>query len=111
MPLVCLFSLSIRVTINPPLQGKCYRDCSYDCRHSTDSDFIFQDLSLLTHLSQADIQHLQSVGKDAQAARQQFILRDDEEPVWKHIQTLKDGRVDFVLDNCMLWFFIGKTKC
>ncbi|KIM37931.1 hypothetical protein M413DRAFT_448192 [Hebeloma cylindrosporum] len=57
------------------------------------------DLSLLTHLSQADIQHLQSVGKDAQVARQKFILKDDEEPVWKHIQTLKDGRVDFVLDN------------
>lgn len=27
-----------------------------------------QDLSLLTHLSPADIEHLQSVGKDAQAA-------------------------------------------
>jgi hypothetical protein len=68
-------------------------------------------LSLLTHLSQADIQHLQSVGKDAQAARQQFILKDDEEPVWKHIQTLEDGRVDFVLDNCMFWLFIGQMTC
>jgi len=57
------------------------------------------DLSLLTHLSMDDIEHLQSVGKDAQAARQQFILKDDQEKVWSHVKTLKDGRVDFVLDN------------
>ncbi|KDR74116.1 hypothetical protein GALMADRAFT_71559, partial [Galerina marginata CBS 339.88] len=60
---------------------------------------LWYDLSLLTHLSQSDIQHLQSVGKEAQTARQQFILKDDEEPVWKHIQSLKKGQVDFVLDN------------
>lgn len=51
-------------------------------------------------MTEADIQNLQSVGKDARIARQQFILKDDEEVVWKHIQTLKDGQVDFVLDNC-----------
>ncbi|KAF8961610.1 hypothetical protein BDZ97DRAFT_1664024 [Flammula alnicola] len=61
---------------------------------------LWYDLSLLTHLSQADIQHLQSVGKEAQAARQKFILKDDEESVWKHIQTLKHDQVDFILDNC-----------
>jgi len=65
----------------------------------------------LTHLSQADIQHLQSIGKDEQAARQQFILKDDEESVWKHIQTLKDGRVDFVLDNCMFYKFYSIKPC
>jgi len=57
------------------------------------------DLSLLTHLSQADIQQLQSVGKESQAARKKYILRDDEEAVWKHIQTLKGAQFDFVLDN------------
>ncbi|KAF9480662.1 DUF89 domain-containing protein [Pholiota conissans] len=57
------------------------------------------DLSLLTHLSQADIQNLQSVGKEAQTARAKFILKDDEEAVWAHLQTLKGGRVDFILDN------------
>ncbi|KAF5375354.1 hypothetical protein D9615_008020 [Tricholomella constricta] len=57
------------------------------------------DLSLLTHMSPDDIRHLQSVGKDAQAARQQFILKDDQEQLWKHLSSLKDGRVDFVLDN------------
>ncbi|KAI0063016.1 DUF89 domain-containing protein [Artomyces pyxidatus] len=57
------------------------------------------DLSLLTHMTPEDIQHLQTVGKEAQQARKEFILKDDQEAVWKHIQTLKDGRVDFVLDN------------
>lgn len=60
-----------------------------------------QDLSLLTHLSPSDIEHLQSVGKEAQAARQEFILKDDQDAVWKHVQSLKDGRLDFVLDNGM----------
>ena len=56
---------------------------------------------MLTHLSHEDIQHLPSVGKDAQAARAQYILRDDQEKVWSHLtsQANKDSRVDFVLDN------------
>ena len=53
----------------------------------------------MTNLSLSDIEHLQSVGKDAQAARQAFILKDDQENVWNHIQNVKDGRVDIVLDN------------
>ena len=59
-----------------------------------------QDLSLLTNLSLSDIEHLQSVGKEAQAARQSFILKDDQDSVWNHIQKVRDGRVDFILDNC-----------
>ncbi|KAF7326870.1 DUF89 domain-containing protein [Mycena venus] len=57
------------------------------------------DLSLLTHLSASDIEHLQTVGKDAQAARAEFILRDDQEKVWSHVKSLSNGKVDFVLDN------------
>ncbi|EPQ55777.1 DUF89-domain-containing protein [Gloeophyllum trabeum ATCC 11539] len=59
------------------------------------------DLSLLTHLSHADIQKLQSVGRDAQAARREFILRDDGDKAWEAIREGKggEGRVDFVLDN------------
>ncbi|KAI0651281.1 DUF89 domain-containing protein [Trametes meyenii] len=60
------------------------------------------DLSMLTHLSHEDIQHLQSVGRDAQAARAEFILKDDQEKVWNHLTSLSgkpDSRVDFVLDN------------
>jgi hypothetical protein len=70
-----------------------------------------QDLSLLTHLSEDDIRHLQSVGKDAQAARKQFILKDDQEAIWNHLQSLRGDQIDFVLDNCALslliirWFY------
>jgi len=58
-----------------------------------------QDLSLLTHLSPSDIEHLQSVGKDAQEARKEFILKDDQEQVWEHVKSFNGRRVDFVLDN------------
>ncbi|EIN05895.1 DUF89-domain-containing protein [Punctularia strigosozonata HHB-11173 SS5] len=57
------------------------------------------DLSLLTNPSHADIQDLQSVGRDAQEKRKDFILRDDQDTVWAHLKTLKGGRVDFALDN------------
>ncbi|KAJ3727729.1 DUF89 domain-containing protein [Lentinula raphanica] len=62
-------------------------------------NFGLQDLSLLTHISLAEIEKLQSVGKEMQAARKEFILRDDQEKAWDHLMTVKDGRVDFVLDN------------
>jgi hypothetical protein len=58
-----------------------------------------QDLSLLTHLSSVDIAKLQSVGKEAQAERKKFILKDDQERVWQLLKSLEGGRVDFVLDN------------
>ncbi|EPS95492.1 hypothetical protein FOMPIDRAFT_1132343 [Fomitopsis schrenkii] len=58
-----------------------------------------QDLSLLTHMSHEDIEHLQSVGKDAQAARKDYILADDQDKVWSHIEQLEGARIDFVLDN------------
>jgi len=58
-----------------------------------------KDLSLLTHHSLADIEALQSVGKDS--AKQEFILRNDTDAVWNILKNLNDGRIDFVLDNCM----------
>ncbi|KAG6370737.1 hypothetical protein JVT61DRAFT_11124 [Boletus reticuloceps] len=60
------------------------------------------DLSLLTHLKPSDIEDLQTVlGKDAQLARQAFILKDDQEAVWEYIKTLGGSgkRCDFILDN------------
>lgn len=57
------------------------------------------DLSLLTHMTEEDIRNLQTVEKDAQAARSKFILKDDLPQVWEHVKSLKDARVDFVLDN------------
>ncbi|KAG1758126.1 hypothetical protein EDD22DRAFT_912194 [Suillus occidentalis] len=62
---------------------------------------LWLDLSLLTHLSPSDIEHLQTVGKEAQEARSDFILRDDQGAVWNYIMTLANQgeRLDFVLDN------------
>ncbi|KAF9219362.1 DUF89 domain-containing protein [Gyrodon lividus] len=59
------------------------------------------DLSLLTHLTQSDLEHLQTVGKDAQQSRKEFILKDDQEAVWEYVKSLvgPGGRCDFVLDN------------
>jgi hypothetical protein len=58
-----------------------------------------QDLSFLTHVSSTDISKLQYVGKEAQAERQKFILKDDQVRVWQHLKSMEGGRVDFVLDN------------
>lgn len=46
-----------------------------------------------------DIENLQAIGRDAQNARKEFILKDDQSAAWEHITTLKDARIDFVLDN------------
>ncbi|CAG7851125.1 Protein-glutamate O-methyltransferase SPCC1393.13 {ECO:0000250/UniProtKB:Q9H993} {ECO:0000250/UniProtKB:Q9H993} [Serendipita indica DSM 11827] len=56
------------------------------------------DLSLLTNMSHADIQKLQSVSKDEQAERAQFILRDDGAKAWEQLRRSRE-RVDMVLDN------------
>ncbi|KDQ17073.1 hypothetical protein BOTBODRAFT_30461, partial [Botryobasidium botryosum FD-172 SS1] len=52
------------------------------------------DLSLLPLLSHADIQALQSSKHGAK-----YVLRDDTRSVWEHVKTMKDGRLDIVLDN------------
>lgn len=51
-------------------------------------------------MSVSDIERLQAVGKEAQAARHEFILKDDQDAVWNHFKSLNDARVDIVLDNC-----------
>ena len=58
-----------------------------------------KDLSLLTNLTHEDILKLQSVGKDAQEERRAYILRDDEKDAFEHLRSLRDARVDLVLDN------------
>ncbi|THH07253.1 hypothetical protein EW145_g3507 [Phellinidium pouzarii] len=57
------------------------------------------DLSLLTNLTHDDILKLQSVGKDAQEERKAFLLHDDEKDAFTHLVTLRDARIDFILDN------------
>ena len=52
-------------------------------------------------MTKDDIAHLQTIGRDAQAARKDYILKDDQDKVWDHLKSLKgDGvKVDFILDN------------
>ena len=59
---------------------------------------------MLTNLTHEDIRKLQSVGHEEQEKRRQFILKDDSQKAWDHLKTLKDARVDFVLDNCEYTF-------
>ena len=60
------------------------------------------DLSLLTHMTEEDIRNLQTVEKEAQAARSKFILKDDQDAAWNQVKSLSNARVDFVLDNSRL---------
>lgn len=57
------------------------------------------DLSLLVDLKYEDLQKLQAVGSAAQAEQAKMILRNDIPKVWELLKTMKDGRVDIVLDN------------
>jgi hypothetical protein len=57
-----------------------------------------QDLSLLTNMTHADIQKLQTVSKDEQTARAQYILLDNGEQAWDQLRKSRD-RVDIILDN------------
>lgn len=63
------------------------------------SKLISQDLSLLVDLKYEDLQKLQAVGAEAQAEQAKMILRNDLPQVWEHVKSLKNGRVDIVLDN------------
>jgi len=55
-------------------------------------------------MSSADIERLQSVGKEAQSASRQYILRDDIDQAWTHLSNLRGSRLDIVLDNCKQYF-------
>ncbi|KAI3481645.1 hypothetical protein L1887_55778 [Cichorium endivia] len=57
------------------------------------------DLSLLTNLSYADLQALQTTGREQQQARSKYILANDLDKAWTRISSLNNGRVDIVLDN------------
>ncbi|KIM27135.1 hypothetical protein M408DRAFT_330244 [Serendipita vermifera MAFF 305830] len=72
------------------------------------------DLSLLTNMTHEDIQKLQTVTKDEQAERAQYILLDNGEQAWDQLRKSHD-RVDIVLDNDLilaefLVSFMGVSK-
>jgi hypothetical protein len=58
---------------------------------------------LLIDLKYEDLQKLQAVGAKAQQEQAKFILRNDLPRTWEHLKTLKDGRIDIILDNGR-WF-------
>lgn len=59
---------------------------------------------MLVDLKYEDLQKLQAVGAKAQEEQAQYILRNDLPKVWQHLKTLKDGRVDIVMDNGKIVF-------
>jgi hypothetical protein len=66
---------------------------------------MHQDLSLLTNLTHEDISKLQTVGKEEQAKRKEFILRDDSPEAWEALKAGNDDEgksespVAIILDN------------
>ncbi|KAL1920086.1 uncharacterized protein VTP21DRAFT_1232 [Calcarisporiella thermophila] len=65
------------------------------------------DLSLLANMSAEEIKKLQSSGGRAQLAeKEKNILCNHIDRLWKHLQTLKGGRVDFILDNAGFELFV-----
>ncbi|KAK9728206.1 Hairy/enhancer-of-split with YRPW motif protein 2 [Basidiobolus ranarum] len=53
------------------------------------------DLSLFVNLQAEDIEKLQKANEDAE----KYVLANALEPLWNKVKTLKDARIDFVLDN------------
>lgn len=51
-------------------------------------------------MTHADIQKLQTVTKEEQNARSQYILLDNGEEAWNQLRNTSE-RVDFILDNGM----------
>ena len=63
-------------------------------------------------MSDADIQKLQSlqsVGKSQSSETGAFILRNDLQAAWERVSSLKDARIDLVLDNGM--FVLSRYIC
>jgi len=57
------------------------------------------DLSLLINMSEEDIKRLQSTGGEHLASTEANILGNDMHALWDVVAKMKNGRIDFVLDN------------
>ncbi|KAK0521196.1 Hairy/enhancer-of-split with YRPW motif protein 2 [Tilletia horrida] len=57
------------------------------------------DLSLLINMTEEDIKKLQSTGGEHLAATEKNILGNHLERIWQLVSKMKNGRIDFVLDN------------
>lgn len=57
------------------------------------------DLSLLIDMTEDDIKKLQSTGGEHLAATEKNILGNDLHKLADYVMTIKNGRIDFILDN------------
>lgn len=64
------------------------------------------DLSLLTNMTEEDIKRLQAIEKDKLAEQKQRIIVDKIDELWRKVESLKQSRVDFVLDNSGFEVFV-----
>lgn len=53
----------------------------------------------MVDLKYEDLQKLQAVGAAAQAEQAKLILRNDLGKAWEYLKTVKNGRLDIVMDN------------
>lgn len=65
---------------------------------------------MLIDLKYEDLQKLQAVGAKAQQEQAKFILRNDLPQAWEHLKTLKNGRIDIILDNGRCSSCVCRTK-
>lgn len=61
-------------------------------------------------MTHEDIQKLQSVGRAAQEERKDSILLDNSAAAWKQLSSVKDGKVDIVLDNGVSVSFVSNSS-
>ncbi|CAO3701622.1 unnamed protein product [Rhizopus stolonifer] len=64
------------------------------------------DLSLLTNMTQEDIQRLQAIEKSRLEERKKFIVVDNTAALWNKLKHVNNGRIDFVLDNSGFEVFV-----
>jgi Damage-control phosphatase ARMT1-like domain len=59
------------------------------------------DLSLLINMTEDDIRNLQSTGGEHLADTEKNILGNQMDKIWNLLGKMKNGRLDFVLDNAV----------
>lgn len=57
------------------------------------------DLSLLINMTEEDIKNIQSTGGEHLAMTEKNILGNHLDRLWELVRKIKNGRIDFVLDN------------
>ncbi|KAI9031698.1 hypothetical protein CLU79DRAFT_785152 [Phycomyces nitens] len=64
------------------------------------------DLSLLTNMTEEDIKRLQATEKHRLEEQRKFIVVDHIDKLWEQLETLENGKIEFVLDNSGFEVFV-----